>query len=61
MPVGGSSLMTGSPKAGKTVLVLAMIRALTEGGEFLGSRMEEPAKVWMFTEQAARSLASQIG
>ena len=60
IPVGGSSLLVGAPKAGKTLVVLGIIKAATTGGTFLSSSFAEPSKVWLFTEQGDRSLAAQM-
>ena len=34
--VGESTLLVGAPKAGKTLLILDLIRAITQTGKFLG-------------------------
>ena len=57
---GSTTLLIGSPKAGKTILVLSLLKAAATGGKFLGSTLGEPKRSWLFTEQSERSLAAQV-
>ena len=55
---GGSSLLVGQYKAGKSTLMLNMIQALTTGGSFLGSfGVPHPLKVAYVDLELGRSLA----
>ena len=60
LAAGSITLLVGSPKAGKTMLVLSLLKAAATGGKFLGSTLGEPKRSWLFTEQSERSLAAQV-
>ena len=60
LAAGSITLLIGSPKAGKTMLVLSLLKAAATGGRFLGSTLGEPKRSWLFTEQSERSLAAQV-
>jgi hypothetical protein len=51
--------LQGRPKCGKSTLVFAMLKALLEGGEFLGSSLR-PIKVVYLSEQNRISMCQQL-
>ena len=53
--VGESTLLVGAPKAGKTLLILDLLRAMTQTGKFLG--FDVPlGRVWILSELTPRTL-----
>lgn len=57
--VGGSTLLVGAPKSGKTLLILDLIRALTQTGKFLG--LDVPlGRAWILSELTPRTLKGQM-
>ena len=56
---GSTNLLSGAPKAGKTLLMLAILKAASGDGRFLG--LDIPAMhSWLFSEQSAHALAPQL-
>ena len=51
--------MYGAPKAGKSLLILAMLKAASDGSEFLGQQLNQMPS-WIITEQSENSLAPQL-
>ena len=56
---GSTSLVYGPPKGGKTMLLLAMLRAASKGSPFLGQPVM-PMRSWLISEQSEHSLAPQL-
>lgn len=56
---GSVSLLYGGPKVGKSVFLLALLKAMATGGEFLGHAVEQ-ADTWLITEQSEHALAPQL-
>ena len=57
--VGESTLLVGAPKAGKTLLILDLLRAMTQTGKFLG--FDVPlGRVWILSELTPRTLKGQM-
>ena len=60
LPLHSNTLLVGKPKAGKTYLVLAMLRAMLEGGEFLGQSIaRSTCPIWYFSEADKRAMGGQ--
>ena len=57
--VGESTLLVGAPKAGKTLLILDLLRAMTQTGKFLG--FDVPiCRAWILSELTPRTLKGQM-
>ena len=56
---GSVNLMYGAPKAGKSLLILAMLKAASDGVEFLGKALNQ-MPTWLISEQSENSLAPQL-
>ena len=54
-----TTLLYGAPKMGKTMILFAILKAASRGGEFLGHSVEQ-MKSWLFSEQSENSLAPQF-
>ena len=54
-----TTLLYAQPKAGKTCLVLGLLKALSTGGAFLGSDLEV-SPCWYLTEQGRSAMAAQL-
>jgi hypothetical protein len=59
IPVGGKTILSAEPKTGKTILLFHILKAVTEGGEFLGKQCH-PARVLYLTEQTEQEFKKQI-
>ena len=59
LAAGSVNLMYGAPKAGKTMFILAMLKAASVGEAFLGFPLEQMAS-WLISEQSENSLAPQL-
>lgn len=59
VPVGAKTIICAPPKCGKTVLLFHMLKAVIEGGEFLGKPCP-PTRVLFFTEQTEQEFKRQI-
>ena len=57
--VGESTLLVGAPKAGKTLLILDLLRALTQTGRFLGFNVVM-GRMWLLSELTPRTIKSQM-
>ena len=53
------NMLHSTPKAGKTTLILSLLKAISDGGTFLGASM---ARSWslLLSEQTHQSLAEQL-
>ena len=52
--------VSGAPKAGKSWLMLAMVKAFTEGGFFLSYRLPKLAPIWYFAETDPYTAKAQM-
>ena len=59
LAAGSVNLLYGSPKAGKTMFILGMLKAASAGEAFLGFPLEQMAS-WLISEQSENSLAPQL-
>ena len=57
--VGESTLLVGAPKAGKTLLILDLLRALTQTGRFLGFNVVM-GRMWLLSELTPRTIKGQM-
>ena len=56
---GSVNIIYGAPKVGKSLLILAMLKAASDGTEFLGKALAQ-MPTWLITEQSENSLAPQL-
>ena len=56
---GSMNMLHSTPKAGKTTLILSLLKATSDGGLFLGSQMEQGWSM-LLSEQTHQSLAEQL-
>ena len=56
---GSMTMLHSTPKAGKTTLILSLLKAISDGGTFLGTRMERGWSM-LLSEQTHQSLADQV-
>ena len=56
---GSMNMLHSTPKAGKTTLILSLLKAISDGGTFLGASM---TRSWtlLLSEQTHQSLAEQL-
>jgi RecA-family ATPase len=59
IPVGAKTILSAEPKTGKTILLFHILKAVTEGGEFLGKPCP-PTRVLYLTEQTEQEFKKQI-
>jgi RecA-family ATPase len=59
IPVGAKTILSAEPKTGKTILLFHILKAVTEGGEFLGKPCP-PTRVLYLTEQTEQEYKRQI-
>ena len=59
LAAGSVNLMYGAPKAGKTLFILALLKAASQGETFLGYPLAQMAS-WLISEQSENSLAPQL-
>jgi RecA-family ATPase len=59
IPVGAKTILSAEPKTGKTILLFHILKAVTEGGEFLGKPCP-PTRVLYLTEQTEQEFKRQI-
>ena len=59
IPVGSKTILSAEPKTGKTILLFHLLKAVTEGGEFLGKKCP-PARVLYLSELTETELKRQI-
>ena len=59
LAAGSVNLMYGAPKAGKTMFILGLLKAASQGADFLGFPLERMAS-WLISEQSENSLAPQL-
>jgi len=59
IPVGAKTILSAEPKTGKTILLFHMLKAVTEGGKFLGKECP-PTRVLYLTEQTEQEFKRQI-
>lgn len=59
IPVGSKTILSAEPKTGKTILLFHMLKAVTEGGKFLGKECP-PTRVLYLTEQTEQEFKRQI-
>ena len=52
-------MLVGAPKAGKTLLILDLLRAMTQSGQFLGFTVPI-GRVWILSELTPRTLKGQM-
>ena len=60
IPVGAKTILSAEPKTGKTILLFHILKAVLEGGKFLGKQCH-PARVLYLTEQTEQEFKKQIG
>ena len=60
VPKAGMSLMIGIPKAGKSLVMLALVRALTTGQSLFGTDFDQREPVWIFSELSERVFKAQL-
>ena len=59
IPVGAKTIISAEPKAGKTTLLLHILKAVIEGGTFLGKQCH-PARVLYLSEMTEVALKHQV-
>lgn len=59
IPSGAVTLLSAASKAGKTTLMLAVMRAMEDGTPWCGQAVS-PGSVWLFTEEGSRSLTEAL-
>lgn len=59
IPVGGKTILSAEPKTGKTILLFHILKAVVEGGEFLGKPCP-PTRVLYLTEQTEQEFKKQV-
>jgi hypothetical protein len=59
IPVGAKTILSAEPKTGKTILLFHILKAVTEGGEFLGKPCP-PTRVLYLTEQTEQEFKKQV-
>ena len=59
IPVGAKTILSAEPKTGKTILLFHILKAVTEGGLFLGKECP-PTRVLYLTEQTEQEFKKQI-
>ena len=59
IPVGAKTILSGEPKSGKTILLFHILKAVTNGEEFLGKPCP-PTRVLYLTEQTEQEFKKQI-
>ena len=59
IPVGAKTIISAEPKTGKTILLLHMLKAVTEGSQFLGKECP-PTRVLFLTEQTEQEFKKQV-
>lgn len=59
IPVGSKTILSAEPKTGKTILLFHILKAVTEGGYFLGKKCP-PTRVLYLTEQTEQEFKKQI-
>ena len=59
IPVGSKTILSAEPKTGKTILLFHILKAVTEGGKFLGTQCP-PTRVLYLTEQTEHEFKRQI-
>ena len=57
---GATTMLYSSPKSGKTILHLALSKALLSGGQWLDEPLHPINSVWLLSEQNAITLHSQV-
>ena len=57
--LGESTLLVGAPKAGKTLLILDLLRAMTQTGVFLGFNVVM-GRMWLLSELTPRTIKGQM-
>lgn len=60
IPVGSKTILSAEPKTGKTILLFNILKAVTEGGMFLGKQCP-PTRVLFLTEQTEQEFKKQVG
>ena len=60
IPARAMVQISGAPKAGKSWLMLAMVKAFTEGGFFLSYRLPKIAPLWYFAETDTYTAKAQM-
>lgn len=59
IPVGGKTILSAEPKTGKTILLFHILKAVTEGGKWLGKECP-PTRVLYLTEQTEHEFKRQV-
>lgn len=59
IPAGAKTILSGEPKCGKTIALMHMLKAVTEGGEFL-KKSCPPTRVLMLSELTEMELKRQV-
>lgn len=59
IPVGAKTIISAEPKTGKTILLFHILKAVTEGGTFLGKSCP-PTRVLYLTEQTEQEFKKQV-
>lgn len=59
IPVGAKTILSAEPKTGKTILLFHILKAVTEGGKFLGKPCP-PTRVLYLTEQTKQEFKHQV-
>lgn len=59
IPVGAKTILSAEPKTGKTILLFHILKAVTEGGKFLGKQCP-PTRVLYLTEQTEQEFKKQV-
>src|ERR1700674_4730021 len=59
IPVGAKTILSAEPKTGKTILLFHILKAVTEGGKFLGKQCP-PTRCLYLTEQTEQEFKKQI-
>ncbi|SRR6266446_1072325 len=59
IPVGAKTILSGAPKCGKTIALLHMLKAVTEGGTFLGKNCP-PTRVLVLSELTEMEFKRQV-
>ena len=60
IPARAMVQISGAPKAGKSWLMLAMVKAFTEGGFFLSYRLPQLSPLWYFAETDTYTAKAQM-
>lgn len=57
---GATTMVYAAPKVGKTLFHLALAKALSTGGLFIGVEVPKVESLWLLSEQAAMTLGPQM-